>query len=150
MESKLVLSVLAATFVGGASFAAERTIYVAPNNAAVRDGTAAHPFAAPREAQLALRALKTKEPGASWTISLAAGEYLLDEPLVITGLTPGQYEIDLITSCCQEYDVTFTGPISGGCVSIVNSYVPTVITLVARKRFARRRRRCGCSCMPVC
>ena len=81
------------------------------------------------------------------TFTLRAGSCTeIDEPLVIAGLTPGQYEIDLITTCCQEYDVTFTGPISGGCVSIVNSPVPTVITLVARKRFARRRRRCGCIC----
>ena len=85
------------------------------------------------------------------TFTLRAGSCTeIDEPLVIAGLTPGQYEIDLITACCQEYDVTFTGPISDGCVSIVNSYVPTVVTLVARKRFARRRRRCRCVCTPGC
>lgn len=75
----------------------------------------------------------------------------LDEPLVITNLEPGQYEIDLITAsncscghgwgcgCCREYDSTITGPISGGCVSITNSRVPTVLTIVSRKRFTRRR-----------
>lgn len=85
------------------------------------------------------------------TFTLRAGSCTeIDEPLVIAGLTPGQYEIDLITACCQEYDVTFTGPISDGCVSIVNSCVPTVVTLVARKRFARRRRRCRCVCTPGC
>ncbi|MBE5799798.1 MAG: hypothetical protein E7321_07600 [Clostridiales bacterium] len=45
----------------------------------------------------------------------------------------------------REYDTTITGPISGGCVSITSSRVPTVITIVSRKRFTRRRR-CGCNC----
>lgn len=60
MKSRSALSVLAATLVSGASFAAERTVYVAPNNAAARDGTLAHPCATPREAQLALRELRRK------------------------------------------------------------------------------------------
>lgn len=99
------------------------------------------------------------------TFTLRAGSCTeIDEPLVITNLEPGQYEIDLITgSCgcghgwnpgcnhgcnhsCGEYDTTFTGPISGGCVSITNSPVPTVITIVSRKRFTRRRRRCDWNC----
>jgi len=92
----------------------------------------------------------------------------LDEPLVIAGLTPGQYEIELLnshgcgcnygSSCgcgcgcgssygCGEYDTTFTGPICGGQVSITASRVPTVITVVARKRmYGRRRRRCANTC----
>lgn len=67
----------------------------------------------------------------------------LDEPLVIAGLIPGQYEIEQLTSgCgCSEYDTTFTGPISCGQVSITASRVPTVITIVSRKRICRRRRR---------
>ena len=72
----------------------------------------------------------------------------LDEPLVIAGLIPGQYEIELVDSCCNEYDTTYTGPISCGQVSITASRVPTVITIVSRKRACRRRRRwqyfCGC------
>jgi len=75
----------------------------------------------------------------------------LDEPLVIAGLTPGQYEIDLVDyhgcSCGNEYDTTFTGPICGGEISITASRVPTVITIVARKRMCgRRRRRCVNTC----
>ena len=87
------------------------------------------------------------------TFTLRAGSCTeIDEPLVITNLTPGQYEIDLVTGtgcgcgCAGEYDTTFTGPISNGCVSITNSPVPTVITIVTRKRLCRRRRcRSGCS-----
>lgn len=70
----------------------------------------------------------------------------VDEPLVITGLTPGQYEIEQILSSCREYDTTFTGPICNGCVSITCSCVPTVITIVNRKRFCRRCHRHGCGC----
>lgn len=87
------------------------------------------------------------------TFTIRAGSCTeLDEPLVITNLEPGQYEIDLITAgsncghgcgcgcgCGHEYDSTITGPISGGCVSITNSRVPTVLTIVSRKRFTRRR-----------
>lgn len=87
------------------------------------------------------------------TFSLRAGSCTeLDEPLVITGLIPGQYEIEEVSmnGCGEcgwrEYDTTYTGAICGGCVSITNSRVPTVITIVHRKRFTRRRRRgCGCN-----
>ena len=82
------------------------------------------------------------------TFTLRAGSCTeIDEPLVITNLEPGQYEIDLVSgsgSCCCEYDTTFTGPISCGQVSITASPVPTVITIVSRKRTNRRRRR-GCA-----
>jgi len=94
------------------------------------------------------------------TFTIRAGSCTeLDEPLVITQLEPGQYEIDLVTGsgcscgcscgCGSEYDTTFTGPISGGCVKNTNSPVPTVITIVSRKRISRRRRRgcrSGCGC----
>lgn len=74
----------------------------------------------------------------------------IDEPLVITNLEPGQYEIEQILSSCREYDTTFTGPVCNGCVSITRSVVPTVITIVNRKRFCRRCHRrgygnCGCN-----
>ena len=86
------------------------------------------------------------------TFTLRAGSCTeLDEPLIIAGLIPGQYEIEqLSTGChcsctcgcgCSEYDTTFTGPISCGQVSITNSRVPTVITIVSRKRIQPRRRR---------
>jgi len=87
------------------------------------------------------------------TFTLRAGSCNeLDEPLVITGLIPGQYEIEQVSSscCCSEYDTTYTGPISCNSVSITASRVPVVITIVSRKRLCRRRRRgcgygCGCS-----
>ncbi|MBQ8620550.1 MAG: hypothetical protein IJ418_24005 [Clostridia bacterium] len=82
------------------------------------------------------------------TFTLRAGSCTeLDEPLVIAGLIPGQYEIEqLNTHCscgcgCNEYDTTFTGPISCGQVSITASRVPTVITIVSRKRLCRRLNR---------
>lgn len=89
------------------------------------------------------------------TFTLRAGSCTeLDEPLVIAGLTPGQYEIEQLNTHCpcgcgrSEYDTTFTGPISCGQVSITASRVPTVITIVSRKRLCRRRRcswhNCGC------
>ena len=87
------------------------------------------------------------------TFTLRAGSCTeIDEPLVITHLTPGQYEIELVSGagcscgCHGEYDTTFTGPISNGCISITASPVPTVITIVSRKRFARRRRGCRPAC----
>ena len=82
------------------------------------------------------------------TFTLRAGSCTeLDEPLVISGLTPGQYEIEQVNNGCAcgcgEYDTTYTGPISCGQVSIAASRVPTVITIVSRKRICpRRRRRC--------
>ncbi len=85
------------------------------------------------------------------TFSLRAGSCTeLDEPLVIAGLIPGQYEIEQVNSSCScgcgcsEYDTTYTGPISCGQVSITASRVPTVITIVSRKRVCRRRRRRHC------
>ena len=88
------------------------------------------------------------------TFTLRAGSCTeLDEPLIIAGLIPGQYEIEQVnTGCscgcdCSEYDTTFTGPISNGCISITASPVPTVITIVTRKRLCRRRRG---GCRPGC
>jgi len=76
----------------------------------------------------------------------------LDEPLIITGLTPGQYQIEQVPSCScgclSEYDTTFTGPICKGRVSIVSSIVPTVITIVNRKQL-HPCRRCRC-CRHTC
>ena len=81
------------------------------------------------------------------TFTLRAGNCQeLDEPLVITGLIPGQYEIEQVSGasgCCCEYDTTYTGPISCNSVSVTASRVPVVITIVSRKRLNRRRRR-GC------
>lgn len=87
------------------------------------------------------------------TFTLRAGSCTeLDEPLIIAGLIPGQYEIEQVNTSCScgcgysEYDTTFTGPISCGQVSITASRVPTVITIVSRKRVCRRHRRRWQSC----
>ncbi len=85
------------------------------------------------------------------TFSLRAGSCTeVDEPLVITNLEPGQYEIEQLGDC-DVYDTTFTGAICEGSVAITASCVPTVITIVNRKRLCRRRRcrhngGCGHSC----
>ena len=62
MKRKLVLSAVGVAFVFGAAYSAENMVFVAPNDAAVRDGSAAHPFATPGEAQEALRTLRKKAP----------------------------------------------------------------------------------------
>ncbi|MBQ2992092.1 MAG: hypothetical protein IJD60_12530 [Clostridia bacterium] len=80
------------------------------------------------------------------TFTLRAGSCTeIDEPLVITGLIPGQYQVEQVVSGCScgcgsQYDTTFTGPISCGYVAITASRVPTVITIVNRKRLR------GCRC----
>ena len=69
----------------------------------------------------------------------------LDEPLVITGLTPGQYAIEEVFSNPNEYITTITGPVCGRCVLLTASSVPTVVTLVNRRRLCRLcSSRCGC------
>lgn len=83
------------------------------------------------------------------TFTLRAGSCTeIDEPLVITGLIPGEYQIEQVTASgcgcgCSEFDTTYTGPISCNSVSVTASRVPVVITIVSRKRICRRRRRCG-------
>ena len=81
--------------------------------------------------------------------SLRAGSCLeLDEPLVISGLTPGTYTIEELFSTPNEYVSTITGPVCGRCVTITNSCAPTVVTIVNRKRLCRlcAGSGCGCSC----
>ena len=69
----------------------------------------------------------------------------LDEPLVITGLTPGQYSIEEVFSNPNEFITTITGPVCGRCVLLTASSVPTVVTLVNRRRLCRLcNSRCGC------
>ena len=79
---------------------------------------------------------------------LRAGSCLqLDEPLVITGLIPGQYSIEEVFNNPNEYVTTITGPVCGRCVLLTASSVPTVVTLVNRRRVCRlchRYNRCGC------
>lgn len=104
MKRKLVLSAVAVAFVCGAAYSAENMVFVAPNDAAVRDGSAAHPFATPGEAQEALRTLRKKAPnGGPWTISLAAGEYPIDKPLTLLPEDSGS----------PSAPVTWRGPANG-------------------------------------
>lgn len=73
----------------------------------------------------------------------------LDEPLVITGLIPGQYTIEEVFNNPNEYVSTLTGPVCGRCVLLSASAVPTVVTIVNRKRLCRLCNGyggCGCGC----
>lgn len=78
------------------------------------------------------------------TFQLRAGSCTeLDEPLVITGLEPGTYCIEEVTSCPNQYISTLTGPVCGQQVTVTSSYFPTVVTIVSRRRScALLRRRC--------
>lgn len=79
--------------------------------------------------------------------TLRAGSCIeLDEPLVISGLTPGQYTIEEIFSTPNEYVSTITGPVCGRCVTLSASCVPTVVTIVNRKRLCRLCHGFGCGC----
>lgn len=81
--------------------------------------------------------------------SLRAGNCIeLDEPLVITGLTAGDYTIEEVFTKPNEYISTITGPVEGRTVTLAESVVPTVVTIVNRKRLCRlcRNYGCGCSC----
>ena len=74
------------------------------------------------------------------TFTLRAGSCTqLDEPLVISGLEPGCYAIEELLNCPNEYCTTITGPVMGNVVQLTNSCVPTVVTIVNRKRLCRRR-----------
>ena len=76
------------------------------------------------------------------TFTLRAGSCTeLDEPLVISGLTPGEYTIELLGTGACAYDTTITGPVCGNTVVITASAAPTVVTLVCRRRYVSR---CGC------
>ena len=76
---------------------------------------------------------------------LRAGSCLeLDEPLVLTGLLPGTYRIEEIYACPNEYISTYTGPVCGRRVTVTNSYFPTVITIVCRKRLCSLCSGYGC------
>lgn len=78
---------------------------------------------------------------------LRAGSCLeLDEPLVITGLTPGTYRIEEIFNTPHEYVSTITGPVCGRCVTLTNSCAPTVVTIVNRRRLCRLCHGAGCGC----
>lgn len=54
-------------------------------------------------------------------------------------LEPGCYAIEELLNCPNEYCTTITGPVMGNVVQLTNSCVPTVVTIVNRKRLCRRR-----------
>lgn len=54
-------------------------------------------------------------------------------------LEPGCYAIEELLNRPNEYCTTITGPVMGNVVQLTNSCVPTVVTIVNRKRLCRRR-----------
>ncbi|MBR5288267.1 MAG: hypothetical protein IKU34_06715 [Clostridia bacterium] len=77
--------------------------------------------------------------------SLRAGSCVeLDEPLVISGLEPGQYRIEPLNSCCGDYISTITGPACGQLVTVSAGAAPTVVTIVSRRSLFHCRR-CACA-----
>lgn len=84
---------------------------------------------------------------------LRAGNCLeLDEPLVITGLEPGVYCIEELLTCPNAYITTYTGPVCGHQVTVTNSWSPTVVTIVNRRRQCRlcQGSGCGCAASSIC
>lgn len=78
--------------------------------------------------------------------TLRAGSCLeLDEPLVISGLEPGQYRIEPLYDCNHEFISTLTGPVCGQVINVSASAAPTVVTIVSRRNLRRCRRLCGCN-----
>lgn len=80
------------------------------------------------------------------TFTIRAGSCLtLDEPLVLSGLEPGVYEIEELSCCGRNFISTLTGPVCGRCVNLIASRVPTVVTIVNRRRIDHCcRNTCGC------
>lgn len=83
--------------------------------------------------------------------SLRAGSCIeLDEPLVIAGLSAGQYTIEEVFTTPHEYITTITGPVDGRTVTLTEGGAPTVVTLVNRKRLCRLCLNDGCGCSCAC
>ncbi len=97
--------------------------------------------AATRAARSARSPCASPAPVIQWEIfTLRAGSCTqLDEPLVISGLEPGCYAIEELLNCPNEYCTTITGRSWANVVQLTNSCVPTVVTIVNRKRLCRRR-----------
>ena len=83
---------------------ASRVVYVSPDAGEVRDGSSERPFATPREAQKALRSLRASGERGPWTVSLAAGDYRIEEPLTFEPEDSGS----------PGEPVTWRGPATGG------------------------------------
>lgn len=72
---------------------------------------------------------------------LRAGSCIeLDEPLVVSGLIPGTYTIEPLADCRRRFISTITGPVCGNTVQLTACVVPTVVTIVSRRRTG------GCGC----
>ena len=83
---------------------------------------------------------------------LTAGSCLeVDEPLVISGLTPGNYCIEELLANPCEYDSTLTGPVCGNVVTLCQGCAPVVVTLVnRRRRYRGGGHHGGCGCGGSC
>ena len=82
------------------------------------------------------------------TFSITAGSCTsLDEPLILTGLMPGDYCIDEIQTEPIHYISTFTGPtVCRNVVRVAPGCPPAVVTIVNRERLCRLCRGHGCGC----
>lgn len=79
--------------------------------------------------------------------TLRAGSCIeLDEPLVITGLIPGDYTIELLFSFPHQFITTLTGPVCGNTVRLTANCPPTVVTIVCRRRLCSLCHGFGCGC----
>ena len=101
------------------------------------------------------RSFQLRITGASYpcgeVFSLRAGSCTeLDEPLIISGLEPGQYRIELLSSCNGEFISTLTGPVCGQIITVSAGAAPTVVTIVSRRNLYHCRcyhnwnNSCGC------
>lgn len=88
------------------------------------------------------------------TFQITAGSCTtLDEPLILTGLMPGDYCIDEIQTEPFRYISTFTGPtVCKNVVRVSPGCPPAVVTIVNRERLCRlcRGHGCGCSFCSAC
>lgn len=82
------------------------------------------------------------------TFQITAGSCTsLDEPLVLTGLMPGDYRIDEIQTEPYSYISTFTGPtVCQNIVRVSPGCPPAVVTIVNRERLCRLCRGYGYGC----
>lgn len=82
------------------------------------------------------------------TFEIRAGSCIsIDEPLIITGLAPGEYCIDELASPPERYVTTFTGTsVCGNRVRVLPCNSPVVVTIINRVRLCRLCRGHGCGC----
>lgn len=90
--------------------AASRTLYVSPSAGPVRDGSSAHPFASPFEAQTALRERRRASSSVgAWTVEFAPGDYQLDKTLTFLPEDSGSPDAPIVWRASAKGDVCFLG-----------------------------------------